>query len=208
MKNKKLIILLFLCTFLFLNCKREVKQKEYNFSNNKERQLKSILNQDSIYNQEINSIMYLKETNIHKKREMVLLNIVSRYINKNKEVLKESDFISCERPAYVIVQEERSYNGNNVYSIFLYNNSVYDIPTKLDTINNRYVLIYYSDKKSISKEQVPIILTNKCENEIYTNYELSWIVIFCKNSIKHLVIMDVFGIEDCYDYFKNFSCKG
>lgn len=171
----------------------------------------ALLNNDSIYMQECLSISETDKP-INEKQYALLLNITSHYINSEKNEIKRNEGLNGKIPIIICIEQDYDYKGNDVYSIFWSNMGVVKMPTRIAKIKDTYVLSIFRNEKTLSVKELPKILiedkTDKNEERFLVIQELSWAVLMCKNSTKHIAVKDVMSIhdEDCIRFFNDFSC--
>jgi hypothetical protein len=203
MKHAIIIIeIIFFCFSFMIICNQKEILKE-------QKQYGTLLNNDSIYLKEIECIISLERESIQEKQEKILLNIASHFIKKNENEFKTNDGLNCNIPVFIKIKQEKDFNNNMVFSVYWVNFcSTLDLATKITKINDRYVLMNFKDGVSLPKEKLPdILLADKCDIKVIVINELSWKVLMCKNSVKHIVIMDIMSEYEYMDYFNDFSCE-
>ncbi len=208
MKYKNVKIAIFVLCILFLGCINKVKEPM--LIKEKERRVE-LLNNDSIYIQECLSISETEKP-LSEKRYALLLNIASHYIKTEQNDIKKHEGLNCKIPIIIWITQEYDYKGNEVYSVFWSNMGVVEMPTRITKVRNTYVLSKFHNEKTLSEKELPKNLLEECtdknEERIFVINELSWAVLMCKNSTKHIVVKDVVSIKDeeCVRFFNDFSC--
>ena len=194
----------------FAGCTSKI-QKQEPVSNTEEEKKIELLNNDSTYIEEC-ILITASEKTLKDRQYAILLNIVSHYIKENYSDIQKRDGLNCGMPMAIEVHQERDYKKNNLYYIGWGGTGLADTTlTDIIKIQDRYIFIQLLNEKTLSKETLPEIFLKNCEQEeiIFVINELSWVVLMCKNSTKHIVVKNVFSIEDkeCVKYFDEFSCE-
>ncbi|MCK9311946.1 MAG: hypothetical protein M0P26_06685 [Bacteroidales bacterium] len=153
-------------------------------------------------------------TSVNAKDREILKKVAVLFIKQNKDYIKDvtkSKNIhekECKRQIIVSVTEEEDYNGFKCYVICFDDNEIIDesLPSFLIKRNGSYITFYLKGQTVLSKQEIPKILFEKCEDE-YRN-EISWIVLVCKDSCRFLVINNQTPLS--YRFIKqiqSFTCE-
>jgi hypothetical protein len=126
------------------------------------------------------------------------------YIEKTAKYKKRKDV--NKRPLYLNIQEGDTYNGMNTFSIIFSDASFYSnyLPTDMFEYQGLYIVIYFKNKKPLSKRKIPEIFFKKSED--YLINEASWTAFICKESGKTLVVETSFLSYEEIKQIQDFSC--
>ena len=208
-KNVKIAVCVFLT--LSVGCINKIQEQEPMLNQEEDRRVE-LLNEDSTYLREC-LLITEKEKTLEDKQYAILLNIVSHYIKAEQGLIKKNEERNGALPIKIWIEQKYDYKQNSVYSIYWSNTGVLMMPTRITKVGDRYVLSLFHNKKALTEKEIPKKLLKECTNEdgerIFVINELSWKVLMCKNSTKHIVVKNVFSIRDekCIEYFDEFSCK-
>jgi len=214
-------IIIILAILLLVGCKGGAQSSLPNQENMEPRV--KIFNQDSTYLKEIEQIIASSEMTFEEKQVEILLNIVSHYMKREAEHIKRLDRAFCDNiPTYIIIRQDRDFSDKRVFSLFTGNSSILritepiigDKPTRIVVRNGRFVLIYFENEERLPIEKIPDFL--HLENCVRGKREMdeyfilqggtSWSILMCKNSFKHIVIMNVVHHMEFREYVADFSC--
>ena len=216
---KKIIIILVL--FLLVGCQGG---RQNSLPNQEDVELRvKFFNQDSTYLKEIEQIITSYEMNFAEKQVEILLNILSHYMKQESGFIKKLDMAFCDNiPTYIIIRQDRDFHDKKVFSVFCGNMPILrvtepivsDNPTRVVTRNGRLVLMYFENEKRLPIEKIPDFLhLENCIREkrsmdeyFFMTGGTSWTVLMCRDSFKHIVVMNVVHNMEFKEHVTDFSC--
>jgi hypothetical protein len=211
-RKEKNIVAIFVLLILLIGCREKVKQYQEPSSSQDGRKIENsmkLLSEDSAYVTETARVTSKAKT-LKEKQIAILLNIASRFIKEQQSDIRKHDGLNCSMPAVIEILQRDDYKGNSNYHVFWSNMGIIKVPTRIAKVQGRYVLLRLQDERALSKKAIPeILLDDDCPDDevVLVINELSWAVLMCKNSTKHIVVMDVLNETDFSSYYGNFSCE-
>lgn len=194
---------------IFFGCREKGTRNQMPFQNDlPTKSFLNILSEDSSYVSEVNAIL-AKRSELDEQQIDILLNIASHFISHNQLVFQKHDGFNCSIPVIIEIVQKNDYKGSKNYRVFWSNMGIAKPPTRIERIKDRYIALRLKDGNSLSKNDIPeeLLIENCTNDEVVMIYnELSWAVIMCKNSPKHLAVKDIIDEKYLSTVFDEFSC--